>query len=253
MTLLPVSYRFTTTDRDAIEALGYIINNSNRDKADFVNFLQSAYPNFNMLQLLQVVERIMIRATTLPIVKVITFDSLSSEVNISIHNHYPSETNAVIFQRRFQKTETEIVVHHDYFVLPETHRRLGLSKPVFQESLQQYINIGASKIHFHAGLSGGGYTWARHGFTVTNRDEVDEILRDARKKLFPAQVLSIEKIYNHYYNNPDPDYHHMAFPVFLWANIPFMKDVLRGSNWHGQLDLQNPEKITNFTNYVFRS
>ena len=40
--------------------------------------------------------------------------------------------------------------------------------------------------------------------------------------------------------------------MILWAKIDFMKDILRGSDWHGEVDLKNKEQFTNFMEYVFR-
>ena len=253
MTLVPAPYLFTAKDENAIKVIGYQITNLGRGNIDLFTFMQSIYPNFNLLRLLQVIEEILTRVTSLPIHRKIYYNTTTGELLIDFRNEFTTEEQAVVFQRTFYKETTHIIVSHDYFVLPSTHQRQGLAQPVFQESLQQYINVDVFKILVHAGLSGGGYTWAKHGFTITNRSEVDDILAAARKQLFPAQIEAIEKVYNHYYNNPDPVFHHKAFPVVLWANIPFMKPVLMGSDWHGELNLKNEEQLTNFTNYVFRS
>jgi hypothetical protein len=33
------------------------------------------------------------------------------------------------------------------------------------------------------------------------------------------------------------------FPMILWARLPDMKEVLRGSDWNGGLDLHNPNNL----------
>gem|GEM_PF-3479077 len=38
----------------------------------------------------------------------------------------------------------------------------------------------------------------------------------------------------------------------LWAAFDFMKPVLMGSDWHGELDLKNKEQFRNFKDYVSR-
>jgi hypothetical protein len=253
MMLSPEQYKFSPADTVAIEALGYVINNNSNKKKDFADFMETAYPNFDLLKLLQVVEQVLYPTTTLQIVKEIKFDISSDELVLYLRNQYRDEAEALIFKRTFYKEANEITVIHDYFVLPSLYQKQGLAKPVFQQSLQQYINIGTSKILVHAGLSGGGYTWAKHGFTITRRDEVDRILTKARQTLFPAELQFVERIYDHYYNSPDPVAAHKAFPVSLWAGMPFMKKVLMGSDWHGELNLKNPDQMLNFTNYVFRS
>ena len=253
MTLLPVQYLFTADDENAIKAIDYQITDGSNSSVEFYNFRQATYPNFNLLHLLQLVEQILIPTTSLAVNRKIYYNTTTNELIIGFRNHFTTEAQAVVFQRTFCKESAGTIVSHNFFVLPSTHQRQGLAKPIFQESLQQYVNIDALKIIVHAGLSGGGYTWAKHGFTITNRRDADEILTLARKQLFPAQVQSVERIYNHYYNNPDPDSNHRAFPVILWANIPFIKPVLMGSDWQGELNLKNQDQLTNFTNYVFKS
>lgn len=62
--------------------------------------------------------------------------------------------------------------------------------------------------------------------------------------------MPVEQIYVKYYkDNPAGT----DFPMILWALLPGMKEVLRGSDWRGELDLQNPEQFRNFSNYVFRT
>ena len=102
----------------------------------------------------------------------------------------------------------------------------------------------------HAGLGGGGYTWARHGFVAVDQKEVQTILTDAHKKLSINEIVPVERIFSKYYSDHPAG---TEFPMILWASLPGMKEVLRGSDWNGSLDLHNPEQFRNFSNYVFRS
>lgn len=141
------------------------------------------------------------------------------------------------------------MVKHDYFRLPELYRNMGIAKKVFQISLQQYVNMDVRKILVHAALNDGGYVWARNYFAAINPDEIKHILDEAENKLSTVQFRAIARIYTNYYQkNPGG----MAFPIVKWAELPFMKDILRGSSWHGMIDLQDQEQFTNFIMYVFK-
>ncbi|RYG49650.1 MAG: hypothetical protein EOO01_12270 [Chitinophagaceae bacterium] len=155
----------------------------------------------------------------------------------------------MVFIRTFEKDNGAIRVIHDYCLVPAVHQGKGAIKPVFKESLQQYVNMKAEKIFVHAGLSGGGYTWARYSFAALHKVEVTTILTAAEKKLSGGDFAVVKSIYDTYYRNfPSGE----AFPMDLWAALDFMKEVLRGSDWHGVIDLKNSEQLRNFSDYVSR-
>ncbi len=251
MNLTLQRHDFSPEDTSGIEALGYIVTNDVNKQASFADFMRASFANFNLLKLLQVVEQVLYPLTELAIKREIKFNGTGT-LSIYFGNHFRNESEALLFKRAFYKEAGQIVIQHCYFVLPSYCQRQGLAKTIFQESLRQYLNMDASKILVHAGLSGGGYTWAKHGFTITNRSDVDSILAKARQMLLTSELHFVEKIYDHYYNNPDPVANHQAFPVILWSEMPFMKSVLMGCDWLGQMDLKNREQMSNFMNYVFR-
>ena len=55
--------------------------------------------------------------------------------------------------------------------------------------------MNAKKILVYAGLSGGGYTWAKYGFAALNKTEVDLILNKAKLGLNQRDFSVAEKIY----------------------------------------------------------
>ena len=109
--------------------------------------------------------------------------------------------------------------------------------------------MGVGQINVHAALTDGGYVWAKHFFTATKKDEVSQILEVAEKRLRGSQFSMVKRIFdNYYYKHPNG----MDFPINKWAEIPFMKEILRGTSWHGSIDLNNTEQFNNFISYVFR-
>jgi hypothetical protein len=226
----PQTYRFSIPDRKKFEELGYEIADGNI--RDFAIFLSLNFPNFNLLNLLQLIESVFTPLTNLPILRKIVFNNDLKEFTFTRKNDWITIKNALIIQRTFRIKAGEILVEHDYFVLPEEHQGKGLVKPILQESLQQYININASKIIVHAGLSGGGYVWAKYGFVATRESDMLSILNRAKIMLTEDQLKVALQVLVNYYNNVAKKSGSKAFPIKLWADMDFMEPVLMGwVNW----------------------
>lgn len=248
MKLTPQLYTISIADKERIEAWGYVIEGLPSEQK-LEKLLPSLLPNFNLPCLLEAVEKHFTPTTSLPIKRRIIYRESSQSLQVLFHNLTDEIDEVVVFDRTFYKQKGELFVDHNYCLVPKIYQGKGLIKPVFQASLQQYVNMGIRKIIVHADLSGGGYTWARHGFVATNRNEVENILGAARKSLAINEFIPVEGIFRKYYrDNPAGT----DFPMILWAGLPGMKDVLRGADWWGELDLHNSVQIRNFINYVFR-
>jgi hypothetical protein len=157
--------------------------------------------------------------------------------------------NGLVFARTFMRDPAGIIiVNHDYFRLPESARGQNKGKEVLGTCFDQYMNIGVSKITVHAALQDGGYVWARAGFRAIHKIEVEVILKEAENRL-PQDEYNIAKVwYDDHYNN----FSNLPFNISDWAGLPFMETILRGSHWHGEIDLTNPAELRNFKKYVFR-
>lgn len=247
MLLVPKPHLFSLKDTEAMIGLGYSLIKVG--KMDFVNFINDNLPNFDILSLLRTVETNFSGTSNTTIHKTIEVSKAPNTLKINFENEFKNEDDALLFVREFLIDTSGIQINHLYCVLPKEQRGKGLIKPVFQESLQQYINMNAGKICVHAGLSGGGYTWAKHGFVAVDKNETEAILERSKKTLPSNEFAAVKRIFDKYYSdNPNGK----SFPIDLWATMPFMKQVLLGSDWHGELDLKNEEQILNFTDYVFR-
>lgn len=242
-------YEFTDADRLRIEALGYRISGIPAGHT-LESIMPTLFPNFDLAGLLEIVDRLFAPTTALPIRRLVHYNIPKQILHFIFENTSSILDETVAFDRVISWIGKEIIVEHRYCLVPVPHQGKGLIKPVFQESLQQYVNMGVCKIVVHAGFAGGGYTWARHGFVAVNRDEVEFILLEARNRLTPNELSAVERIFSKYYHDRPTG---RGFPMILWANLPGMKDILRGADWRGELDLRNPEQFSNFTNYVWRS
>ncbi len=248
MKLIATPYILTSTDTQRIQQLGYTITTTGSISLE--DFINTEFPNFNFLSILEQVERDFTPLTAFSINREIVYNRNPAYLGIFYQNQFIKDEDDLCFIRQFSKSGSSISITHSYCILPEIHQGKGLIQNVFQESLRQYINMGADRILVHCGLSTGGLAWAKYGFVGVSRPEMQQILDDARTILNTNELVPIERIFNLYYaNNPGGK----AFPIQLWAALDSMKKVLLGADWHGEIDLKNNEQLSNFTDYVFRS
>jgi hypothetical protein len=157
--------------------------------------------------------------------------------------------NGLVFARTFIHDPAGIIiVNHDYFRLPALVRGQKTGKKVLGICFDQYQHIGISKIAVHAALKDGGYVWAKAGFKATTQKEMDVILKKAERQLTVAEYKIAKSWYDDHYNN----FPGTPFSISDWSGLPFMESILRGSDWHGEIDLTNPVELRNFKKYVSR-
>lgn len=246
------NYIFTPEDVEELKKIGYTLVSSSSSSTETLDvFINTFFQNLNILTLLQKVEQYFTPATTASIVRNIYFDFSIKELVLECYNDidHTNSDLSLVFVRKFLKISRSIIIEHSYCILPLLSRGQGHIKPVFMESLEQYLNCGAKKIIVHAALSGGGYTWARHGFRATNQIEMAAILSKARIALNPSEYAICKRIYDGYYIRYPRG---RSFPINFWAALDFMKPVLLGSDWHGELDLKNKNYVNKFKEYVQR-
>jgi hypothetical protein len=249
MQIYPLAYTFTIVDRLRIERLKYRIE-SNPQLETLEAFMSRLFPNFDLAGLLEIAELVLAPTTLLPIDRVLEYDSVNQTLHFELWNSAAIEEEMVGFERLFFWEKGQLYVKHLYCLLPQPYQGKGLIKSIFQASLQQYVNTGVRKILVYAGLGGGGYTWAQYGFVAIDKTEVEVILRDARNRLLANEIPPVERIFSKYYQDHAQG---TDFPMIAWSRLSGMKAILRGSDWHGELDLHNPEQFRNFSDYVFRS
>ncbi len=248
MDLKPTQYKFTVNDTLRIIDLGYKIKFSGSLPL-FEDFVAQEFPNFDIYSLLSELEKSFTPTTNLTITREISYCYEPPALQISYINNFATDDEALVFDRKFLRLQTGIIVDHNMCVLPLQYQGKGLLKKVFQISLQQYINMGAKTIHVYAGLNGGGHVWARHGFVAVNKEEVKVILDDAKMHLSKVEYVPVERIFSTYYSKSPLG---KDFPMRLWAMLDTMKPILRGARWHGVVNLDNSIQLRNFTDYVFR-
>ena len=137
---------------------------------------------------------------------------------------------------------------HEQMVLPKHLQRQGFSRDLMSAYYRQYRQSGVEVILVQAGLSGGGYAWAKYGFTATQRSEVLRILDAAVDKgIDPEAIQELRTDVQTYYSRFTA-----PFPIETWARLPFGEKLLAGTVWQGQLDLRDPEQVQIFEAYLYK-
>jgi len=146
-------------------------------------------------------------------------------------------------------------LYFSWMALGEGDQGKGLIKPVMAGHVAMAQRLGLSQMTLKAGASGGGYAWAKYGFTpVLNEWQTDLIPRLRNRlnttfagKLSKETLAAVEAALN----SPDPK--------ALWVladlkekvdGVEFGKAFLRGSTWVGNLNLDDGEALNRFSAYL---
>lgn len=238
-------YIFSADDTSELVAKGYTIQGLQTE--ELAIFMQTHYPGFALKQFLLEAEELMNPGNLTALQRYILI--AGTTITAGFKNNYTDEDDALVFERKFYKENGKLIVSHEYLILPEKERGKNTVKKVLGSSLNHYIQMNADYVIVWAGLSKGAYVWARFGFTAMDQQEMNKILQIAKNNLSMNEFRVVQLIYDSYYSqNPEGN----EFPIKLWADLPFMKNLLMNPAccWHGRLDLKNPEQLRKFGEYV---
>jgi hypothetical protein len=171
--------------------------------------------------------------------------------------YYLSQTvhGNVRLVRRFTQEDTRLVAYHDLLDLPEKLQDGGTSRAINKAMYYNaYKQLGIKKIKVHAALQAGGYVWAKAGFSAVNKYEVLGILHRAVKRISDGDMTiltyelidELEQQVERFYASSKGN-----FPLYIWAQrSEFAKDLLLGTNWHGELNFDEPVPVGIFELYI---
>jgi len=134
-------------------------------------------------------------------------------------------------------------VDHEYFTLSEDLQGKGISKQIFRSLYKQYKAVGVQRMEVHANIDVGGYTWAKYGFCVANRNDALSAIQFYR--LTQKQEDRIVAIIDEHFKKSSA-----PFPMNKIARLPYGKEALLGSDWEGVLDLTDPTQRRTFERYL---
>jgi len=134
-------------------------------------------------------------------------------------------------------------VDHELFTLSKNLQGKGISKQIFRALYKQYKAVGVQRMEVFANIDVGGYTWARYGFCVADRDTALSAIKISRlTQKQEARIVAI--IEEHFSKSSAP------FPMNKIARLPYGKKALLGPLWDGILDLTDLTQRRTFESYL---
>lgn len=153
-----------------------------------------------------------------------------------------------LYRSFFLDSKGDLVVDHDLFRVPKSMQGNGFSKAIMRALYKHYKEAGVKKIVVFANIDVGGYTWARYGFSVKNKSAAEEVIAEARLRHVPLIVRNKAKsVVDTFYNSHPAD---TPFPMNLLADKSYGKELLKGADWSGRIDLTDATQRKVFEDYM---
>lgn len=215
---------------------------------DLLIFLQSYYPAFNLVELLNDLEQVAaIRGFEWSRVLI----SLSKGQNLRLEHLFDQETKeqSLSMTRVLMTPANGVgVLRHVELLIPAQLQRQGLAGQLIRPYYQQCRQANIQRLEVQASSTVGGYAWARYGFSATRTTDVHNILSAAESRGVPAAVVAElrQDFYAFCTQNPPAT----PFPMRSWAELPFARALLAGTTWHGVLDLADARQTFFFEHYL---
>lgn len=242
----PTPYIVTETEITSVKDLGF---NISAGKISFADFLKTNFPGLHLLDYLKGINDLLAPLTTVTVEReIVYFETPPPTLVIQLYSEDEADDQTgIAFSQGIIKRDDKMIAELDFLRIPASARKQGIAKRLLNMCLQQYLFLGVDKIELEAALANGGLVWAKAFFTATDRKEVRVILENAEKKLTPEKFKFVKRIYDNYYDkHPEGT----AFPIIKWSRLSGMDEILNGSRWHGELDLNNSEILSKFKYYV---
>jgi hypothetical protein len=162
---------------------------------------------------------------------------------------YKGSDGTLIRRKFFKDSDGKLCVYHDWFEAGATGE--GSGKGLFRTSMGVYKSLGVKEVTVTAGLTIGGYAWARYGYKPKDWDEARAMLSSRldslhrRKPLTDSQMATMRALLA---SND---------PYTLWkisdANASGRKvgkEIMLGSCWGGRMPLDDVKCMTRLKKYV---
>jgi len=153
-------------------------------------------------------------------------------------------------------------VYHEYITFPESMQGGGLGKRVLETELNHYESIGASRVKLLANIDVGSYAWAKFGYQLDPDDEANHAQAFAfalKNHMDEGGVpATTQKRVMQLIDDHTADDLETLDPKVIWKIADLRDDndrkigadALMDFQWHGVLDLHNPEAMARARTYI---
>ncbi len=226
------------------------------DKQAIAAFLATHYPGFDLLEVMQGLNKVADIWGFEWGRKSVGFGSLGG---LMMHHQYDNvatgnEDDTLLLRRILKNPTTDKKrVSHEAMYLPPAMQQKGLSRHLILPYYEQYANAKIDFIDAQAGATGGGYALARYGFAAANKKEALSVLNDERLKNLGVDRDAVELLHedlNEFYSINHFD---SPFSMWEWSQTSFAKELLMGTHWKAVLNLQNRTQKEIFESYLYSS
>jgi len=161
-------------------------------------------------------------------------------------------------ERSIYYRDAMLIAEHDGLGIPRMLQGNDFSRMLNSILYNFYLSNNFKKILTKAGLDVGGYVWASAGFAATREGDVKKIIKDAYDNLHTFKSASrslieeLEEDANEHYDSLDA---HNPYPIYQWLTFDSreaLEEVLKGSKWRGELNLEDSVQTFIFEKYVYK-
>lgn len=140
------------------------------------------------------------------------------------------------FQRTIRRDGS---VSHDWLEVDDRFQKSGLARSMMRDVIPKYQEMGLSRIELEAGLSVGGYAWAKHGFELKPGTVIE--LRGDKGGQAP---LGFRRVHQAVERGEASMLELANWKGVDSNNEPVSgKDYLLGSHWHGYVNLRDAAHV----------
>jgi 4a-hydroxytetrahydrobiopterin dehydratase len=178
------------------------------------------------------------------------FDMTVDVGSYSVKYQYEGEDGTRIAYTLLRDDDNKLVVHHDFFELPDAQQGKGIAKEVLRSNFAEYDRLGVDHVELLADIDSGKYAWARFGYVPASDKVASKLYNElaARVKTSGAPAdLELELAAEAKKPHPNPE--------LLWK-VADSKDgfkLLAGkksNDWQAVLDLKNERQTDRLAKYL---
>lgn len=148
-------------------------------------------------------------------------------------------------------------VEHSYLKFEPEFQDAGLAKEILSRSMRLYERLGMERVTLTAGLSVGGYAWAKYGFKPDSSESLSQLYDEVGWNLEQLDLAPrTHNIVERLMRSDDPktiwtisDLDQLV-TSFDGEKMKLGKALLLGTSWSGELDMTDEESRQRFDQYV---